>query len=258
MKLRFSPFIALLILLSACQPATPTVAPTPDCGEPGTVTVTEVAEASRGYAYALNVYLPPCYEAEAERRYPVIYLLPGRGGGPSAWFAAGANDVADESILKSGLAPFIIVTTENTDSDPQAEAILKDVIPYIDSNYRTLADRQHRAVAGGSLGGIGAYRLGWQHPDLFASIGIFGSGVISGEEVPVQSWLKALTPETAPRVFINCGFEDPLMLDRAKVTVDLLGEAGMSATTIYSSGEHATEYWVTNFPAYFKWAAQDW
>jgi enterochelin esterase-like enzyme len=260
MKLKFWSLVVIGILAAGCQAATPVTVntATPYCGEAGTVTVGEVSEASRGYGYAFNIYLPPCYEDAPEAQYPVIYLLPGRGSGPGAWFAAGANVIADEVIENGSVPPFILVTTENTDSEPHADSILNDLVPYIDSQYRTLEARDYRAVGGGSLGGIGAYRLGWQHPELFSSIGIFGSGVISGEEAQVQTWLKGIEPQLRPRVFINCGFQDELMLDRAKVTVDLLAEAGIPATTIYGEGAHTYEYWAKNLPAYFKWVAEGW
>jgi enterochelin esterase-like enzyme len=258
---RFLYVIIGCLVLAACQSAATPVAvntATPYCGKPGTVTVGEISEASRGYAYTFNIYLPPCYEDEPERKYPVIYLLPGRGSGPSAWFATGANKVADEVINNGNVQPFILVTTENTDSEPYADSILNDVIPHIDAQYRTLGIRDYRAVGGGSLGGIGAYRLGWQHPELFSSIGIFGSGVISGEEPQVKTWLEGIEPQLMPRVFINCGFQDDLMLDRSKVTVDLLAEAGLPATTIYGEGAHTYDYWVANLSAYFMWVAEDW
>lgn len=210
----------------------------------------------RGYAYAFQLYLPPCYDDQ--QLYPVIYLLPGRGGGPGDWFAAAAHLTADDLILTGQVLPFIIVTTENTDADPYAEAIIQDLIPAIESQYPIQADRQHRAVAGASLGGIGAYRLALRYPEQFATVGLFGSGLISGEEEQVREWLRAIPAAEYPRVFLNCGEEDGLMLERTQVTMGLLDEFDIDTTAIFSPGEHIYSYWVTNLSAYILWLAEGW
>jgi enterochelin esterase family protein len=238
--------------------ASATPPPTPVCSEPGTVRRARVEQTARGYPYNYQIYLPPCYDEHASRQYPVIYLLPGRGGGPGQWFAAGAHTAADAAILGGAVAPFILVSTESIDADPSAEAILGDLVPAIEREYRAQADRAHRAVAGGSLGGTGAYRLALAHPDTFASAGLFGAGLISGEEAQLETWLAALPEAGRPRFFFNTGFGDPLMLERAEVMIELLNEAGLSTATVFSDGEHDYGYWVSNFPTYLEWAAEDW
>ena len=87
--------------------------------------VTTLASPDQQY----SLYLPPCYESETERRYPVLYLLPGLGGGPGDWFAAGADKTADELILNGEIPPLIIVTTESTAFDRYGDAILNDLLP---------------------------------------------------------------------------------------------------------------------------------
>jgi enterochelin esterase-like enzyme len=112
----------------------------------------------------------------------VLYLVPGRSSASGAWFAAGLADVVDRMILHQDIPPLIIVATENIESDPLVETIYNGLIPHIEKQYPLIADRNYRAVAGGSLGGIAAYRLAFQHPDTFSSAVIFGAGTISGEE----------------------------------------------------------------------------
>jgi S-formylglutathione hydrolase FrmB len=265
--------MASMLWLCACQarpaPAMPTLPPpaprasatpppTPACSEPGTVRRARVEQTARGYPYNYQIYLPPCYDEDATRQYPVVYLLPGRGGGPGQWFAAGAATAADDAILGGMVAPLILVSTETIDADPKATAIFDDLVPAIEREYRALADRAHRAVAGGSLGGTGAYRLALAHPNMFASAGLFGAGLISGEEAQLEAWLRALPETSRPRFFFNTGFGDPLMLERAEVMVGLLNEAGLSTATVFSDGEHDYGYWVSNFAAYLEWVAEDW
>src|SRR5512138_441914 len=118
---------------------------------------------------------------------------------------------------ESSIFPHIIVATENIDSYPLAETIYNELIPQIETQYPVINDRQYRAVAGGSLGGVAAYRLAFQHPNSFSAAGIFGAGAISGEESRITDWLSSINTENRIRVFMDTGVEDTLMLERAKV-----------------------------------------
>jgi len=260
--------IAILLLIGSlflgCQtrePSIPISIPIANelaCEAPGIVEEKILEENSRGYDYNYWIYLPPCYDSEIEKEYPVLYLLPGRGGSPSDWFNAGVNEIADDMILNGEIAPFIIVSTEEISSDPLADIIFNDLKPHVEHAYRAKAERWQRAVAGGSLGSVGAYRVALQHPNEFSSVGMFGGGLIHGEEERVQTWLDELTAENQPRFFINSGEQDPFMVERAEVMIDVLDEAQLEHTEIFSSGGHDYGYWTSNFPSYFEWLAEDW
>ena len=228
------------------------------CSSPGTIISAELAQPKRGYSYSYRVYLPPCYSAGSESLYPVLYLVPGRSSLPDAWFAAGLAEVVDRLILNREISPFIIVATENIESDPLAETIYNELIPQIETQYPVISNRQYRAVAGGSLGGIAAYRLAFQHPDSFSSAGIFGAGAISGEERRINGWLTSMNAKNEIRVFMNTGIDDALMLERAKVLKSMLDEMGIENLLHSSQGGHTYAYWVSNFEVYLKWLAKDW
>ena len=203
--------VILLIIVVGCSvtPSSVSLAHIPEnCTTPGEIIRAELSQPSRGYAYSYRVYLPPCYSAESEFRYPILYIVPGLGGGPDAWFAAGLAKVADDLILSNELPPFIIVSTESTSGDPLGETIYNELIPAVENQYPIMDDRQYRVIAGGSLGGIAAYRLAFQHPDTFSSAGIFGMGAVPGEEKQIKSWLSAMKDENRVRVFMDCGDED--------------------------------------------------
>lgn len=228
------------------------------CDEPGTVQMAEIEDASRGYPYAFNVYLPPCYEQETDRRYPSLYMLPGQGSSSMAWLTAGVKELADETILSGEMPPFVMIAADNAAAEPFAESLYQDVLPYVESHYRVLAEAQYRAVAGGSLGGIRAYRLALNHPGTFASVGLFGSGLVPGEAAQVQSWLDATPDDQRPRFFFNCGWEDPLMLAQAEALIEVLDAAAVESTTVFSTGGHNYGYWVSNMAEYWEWMAEDW
>jgi enterochelin esterase-like enzyme len=228
------------------------------CFSLGTVVSGDLPQPELGYGYSYRVYLPPCFTTKSESRYPTLYLIPGRSSSPDAWFAAGLTDVVDRLILNREIPPFIIVATENIESDPLAETIYNELLPQIETQYPVIKDRQYRAVAGGSLGGIAAYRLVFQHPDSFSSAGIFGAGAISGEENRINGWLASMKADDRTRMFMDTGTEDSLMLERAEVLKSMLDEMGIENLLHSSQGGHTYTYWSSNFEMYLKWLVKDW
>jgi enterochelin esterase-like enzyme len=251
-------------ILAGCgfQPAaSPTLAlpVQTDCQQTGTVAYERVDSPVQGFPYDFGVYLPPCYDNHPDQRYPLLYLVPGRSSAPATWFeGAGAVATADRMIAAGEIPPFLMVATSNTDSDAFAEAIQDDLMPYIERTYRAMPDRQHRTVAGGSLGGIAAYRIVFSHPERYAALGIFGSGLVAGEEPRAQAWLAAIPAADKPRVFFNCGFQDDYMLSRARVLIAMLDQYGITHTEIFTDGVHAYSYWAGQVPDFFRWMAAGW
>jgi enterochelin esterase-like enzyme len=188
----------------------------------------------------------------------VLYLLPGFSGTYREWFDAGLAPLTDELILSGEIPPLMIVTTDDTYEDLDPDLIITILIPYIENHYRTSPERSRRAIAGGSLGGATAYVLTFQHPDLFASAGIFGNGLTTGQEAQDEAWLQAIPANMKPRVFLNSGESDTYMLQQAKALIPLLDKYGIEHTEIFSPGGHSGSYWLSNFPAYFRWLAEDW
>jgi len=135
-----------------------------------------------GYYY----YLPPGYETDTDKRYPVIYWLHGLGGSP-----AGANPVVSllDAGIKAGTAPEIILVsctdpskrsmwTDSKDGrTPVETVIVQELIPHIDATFRTIATRQGRAVEGYSMGGYGAAYLGFKYPDIFGVVSILAGAL---------------------------------------------------------------------------------
>lgn len=136
----------------------------------------------------------------------------------------------------------IVVATENIDNDPLAETIYNELMALVEIQYSTMNDRQYRAVPGGSLGGVAAYRLAFQDPDTFSSAGIFGAGAISGEEPGINEWLSAMHEENRIRVFMDTGDEDPLVLDRAEVMKSMLDKMGFENMLHTGHGRHNYAY----------------
>lgn len=275
--------LAFLTLFAGCTPTatatptttststrtstlTPTSTPVPitlavlpaACRIGGQIVSAELAQPAGGDPYSYQVYLPPCYVAESDFHYPVLYLIPGSRSSPDSWLKAGIPDEMDRLILAKIIPPMIIVVTENTDSNPWAETIYNELIPAVESQYPVAAERRYRAVAGASLGGFSAYRLAFQHPDTFSSAGIFGAGVMPGEEAQVRLWLSRLDEAELMRVFMNTGTDDPGMLERAQAMKSILDEAGVENELYVDNAGHHYTYWVANFEMYLRWLSKDW
>ncbi|MGE5642812.1 MAG: alpha/beta hydrolase [Byssovorax cruenta] len=246
--------------------ASPTVAATaiplpslPEgCKTPGKVTSAELPQPASGSAYSYRLYLPPCYSADSESRYPVLYLIPGSKSSPDSWLKAGLPGEMDKLILGKTIPPMIVITTENTDADPMGETIYKELIPAIERQYPIAAGRRYRAVAGGSLGGITAYRLAFRYPDTFSSAGLFGSGLAPGEETQVRLWLAQMNDTNRMRVFLNSGTEDAFMLDRARAMKSVLDEMGIENQLYVDASGHHYKYWIPNFDKFLAWISEQW
>ena len=137
------------------------------------------------------VFLPPSYEKESSRRYPVVYALHGYSIGADQWsheihvpqtiegaFAQGAKDMIvvlpDSKTIHNGSMYSSSVTTGNFEL-----FVAHDVVAYIDAHYRTIPDRRSRGLVGHSMGGYGATRIGMKHADTFGSLYIMSPCCLS-------------------------------------------------------------------------------
>jgi len=251
----------LLIVMAGCSlgaPPLPTATPTVACAEDGRIERTRVESSKLGWPISVEVYLPPCYDQQAEAAYPVLYLIPVLNSAASTWNLAGAAEVANRMIRAGEIPAFILVTPGNYPSDSHGEALMDDLFPYIEETYRTLNDRTHRAVGGASMGGAIAYRMALRRPERFNSVGIFGSGVVSGDEGNVEEWIAAIPPEQWPRILLDCGDEDTLMLDHVDRTMAILDEWEIPYRLNVEPGGHSYTYWGSNLEMYYAWYAEVW
>ncbi|WP_071144937.1 bifunctional endo-1,4-beta-xylanase/feruloyl esterase [Bacteroides ihuae] len=184
------------------------------------------------------VYTPPAYDKN-KKKYPVLYLQHGWGEDETAWHNQGhANLIMDNLIAEGKIAPFIIVMTYGMTNDIQFgrlneftakefETVLVDeLIPYIDSNFRTQADKKHRAMAGLSMGGIETKLITLRRPEAFNYYGLLSGGTYMPGDIKDKNQVES--------IFISCGSkENP---DGVTKAVDELKAAGFKATAFVSPG----------------------
>lgn len=137
-----------------------------------------------GGEVSYHLYTPAAYSVDDGRRYPVVYWLHGSGGGLS-----GIRPLArlvDDAIENGRAPPFLLVFVNGLrlgmyvdwkdGSAPIETLITRELVPHVDANYRTVANRRGRLLDGFSMGGYGAARLGFKFPEIFGAVSIIGAG----------------------------------------------------------------------------------
>jgi enterochelin esterase-like enzyme len=209
-----------------------------------------------------RIYLPHCYDKKTDQRYPVLYLLHGQTYSDDQWIRLGAINALDQLILSGESIPFIIVFPDdhywNLPPGPGfGQRLVEELIPYIDTNYRTLPDRNHRAIGGLSRGAGWALHLGLRRWDLFGTIGLHSLAVFQEDASEVTSWLANIPPASRPRVFMDLGDNDP-ELPRASQVEAQFNDFGLFHEWHLYRGAHTEEYWRAHVDEYIRWYAQGW
>ena len=184
------------------------------------------------------VYTPPTYGKD-NKRYPVLYLQHGWGEDETAWSNQGhANLIMDNLIAEGKINPFIIVMTYGMTNEikfgglggftaKEFETVLVDeLIPYIDSHFNTIADKEHRAMAGLSMGGMETHTITLRRPEVFSYYGLLSGGVYTPQEIADKNQVKL--------IFLSCGSKEGP--DRIKAAAETLKAAGFNAVSHISEG----------------------
>jgi len=208
------------------------------------------------------IYLPPCYDEKAEKRYPVLYLLHGQTYTADQWIRIGAVTTLDNLILSGETQPFIIVFPDDRywNLPPGAgfgQRLVEDLVPYIDSTYRTLPDRDHRAIGGLSRGAGWALRLGFTRWDLFSVIGLHSLAVLQKDASKINDWIADISPSLHPSVFMDIGDNDQELVMAIAVEAQFT-ENGLAHEWRRYSGTHTEEYWSAHVKEYIEWYAEQW
>ncbi|WP_369013907.1 alpha/beta hydrolase-fold protein [Flavobacterium anhuiense] len=206
------------------------------------------------------VYTPPSYHKDKDKKYPVLYLQHGWGEDETAWSNQGrVNLIMDNLIAEGKIKPFIIVMTYGMTNEikygglasfkiePFQTVLVDELIPYIDSNFRTISNQANRAMAGLSMGGMETHSITLNKPDVFSHYALLSGGIYKPEEIKDKSKLKL--------IFISCGSRE--RPESVQSAVKTLKDAGFNAVS-YVSENTAHEFltWRRSFkelaPLLFK------
>jgi enterochelin esterase family protein len=224
----------------------------------------KVAEDDRDY----YVYTPAGYDPAAKKTYPVLYLLHGFSDDASGWTAVGHANVIFDNLIAQGKAKQMIVVMplgygrmefvlqgwnawgsapgmRDLNFDKFREALLTEVMPQVESEYRITKDRKARAIAGLSMGGSESLLTGLNNLDKFAWIGAFSSGGIPEDFQKDFPDLDAKANQQLRLLWIACGTEDRLIGINRSLRAWLKTQ-GVKATEIETPGAHTWMVWRRN------------
>lgn len=245
-----------------------------------------------------SIYLPPDYYV-SNRRYPVVYLLHGYGDNETSWVQFGEADrIADTAIKAGELPPMIIVmpnggatfyVNDYQNKVRYEDMFVTELIPHIDSSFRTRTQREFRAISGLSMGGFGSLTLAMHHPDLFGSCAALSAGIRTDEgfvAIPDERYNLVFAPvfsgpakgedrltvawkrnspitlaKSAPegdlskvRWYIDCGDDDALTVGNAMLHIALI-DRKISHEYRVRDGAHTWTYWRTGLPDALRFIA---
>jgi len=210
----------------------------------------------------INVYIPAEYEKNPNKKYPVLYLVHGWGEDENGWSIQGhMANIMDGLIVSGKAVPMIVVMPSGdikTNSDVReasgniTDIYIKNLIPFIDKTFRTYTDREHRAMAGLSRGGMQTTSTVFNNMDKFAWMGTFsgffmgGLGPRGGETPSVETAFNGVFKDTDAfnkqlnLLFISTGTEER----SPKESVDALKAYGINNILFHESQGTAHE-WLT-------------
>ncbi len=202
----------------------------------------------------IRVYTPPEYDKNSDRRYPVLYLQHGSGESERGWTEQGrANFILDNLLAEEKAVPMIIVMENGMvaprgEETPEqrrqyhrnqafADVVMQELIPEIDKAYRTIPDRNHRAIAGLSMGAGQAIQIGLSNLDTFAYIGAFSGGTRSDAYANIS--------DPKPRlIWIGAGTMEPSRVTSGRTIVETLQKSEISAVWYEAPGtSHEWQTW---------------
>lgn len=246
------------------------------------------------------VMLPSSYEKELAKKYPVLYFLHGLGENEQTLIQSGGWGLIDDLRQQHKVGDFLMVAPDGRGSffinsadgqDRYSDFFLSEFLPYIETHYRVIRDRNDRGVTGLSMGGYGALRIAFAHPDLFGSVSAQSAALITetpqqlnadarsagpmgrllggvfGNPVNVAHWQQNNPFDLARKnqiqiktqaIYLNCGQEDDFGFEdgAARMHKQLLAEGIRHEFHLYPGG-HTADYFLSHMgeTIEFHWRA---
>ena len=263
--LAFTRLLTLLSFLSWLLPLGMQARTPPACqGAGGQIITSSLRSPNLKLPMEYRVYLPPCYEVDTGRRYPVLYLIHGQNYNDDQWDRMGVDETADQLIAAGEIPPLIIVMPRDRNWSQPAEdmfgkVLIEELVPWVDQNFRTMPERERRAIGGLSRGAAWAVHLGLSRWDLFGALAGHSLPVFWSDTAKIRGWLSEIPAGKLPRIYLDIGDRDrPQILASARWFENLLTEQSIPHEWYLFTGYHEEAYWQRNLPRYLRWYTQNW
>ncbi len=227
------------------------------CGESeGNIVQLEIEHPLLPRTLPFRVYLPPCYDEQPDKDYPVLYLLHGLQGTDAQWDELGIDEAASTLIGSGTLPPFLIIMPWHRTGIEVENAVIDVLVPHIDEAYRTRPESEWRAIGGISRGAGQALWITLNHPDMFSILGLHSPATLHAEGLLLQ-WLLAIPIDERPDVWIDIGDLDSL-LPSTRELISLFSQNDWDAIVQINPGDHTSDYWSAHAASYLLWYANHW
>jgi enterochelin esterase-like enzyme len=224
----------------------------------GRVVLSTVASGVYRKPVPVNIYLPPCYDADTATLYPVIYLLHGSSADQTQWPDLNVRVGADNMIGK-GLTPFVVVMPGGiyTQGIDYGNFVIKDLLPDIELQFRVQPFRTGRGIGGLSLGGYWALKVAFQHPDLFGAVAGYSpvTGLGNRDDPSLIARQATVQKFQNLSIALDVGDQDSLLFTTRQLATTLR-DRGLTVLLTIGHGGHNRPYWRSRITDYFAFFQQ--
>ena len=209
-----------------------------------------------------HIYTPPCYSGNQDHRYPSLYLLHGATETDQQWEELGVFDIADKLISSGEIPPLIIILPREKSwislpDNPFGNQLIKDLLTWVDGEYRTSTAREHRAIGGLSRGGNWAVRLGLLYWGQFGSIGAHSTPLFVGDLELLSGWIETIPVSKIPRIYLDIGRHDKDLTKSSAFEEELIKLKIPHSWHLFP-GTHNESYWQEHLEEYLLWYSSGW
>jgi len=235
---------------------TPTSTPLACWGVSGQLVEDQIPSNLLPNPITVSIYLPPCYDEYPTVLYPSLYLFHGQGYDQTQWQRLGFTNSLEEWIARS-IAPTLLIVMpyiedwDGPEDSAFGQAVIEELIPYVEENYQIFPNRIERRIGGISRGASWALHLGLTHFDTFSAIGAHSLPVFYEDAPNLPAMLDAIPEYRMPNIYVDYAESDQSAIRHsADEFLTLLDERQIPYTFNTAPGIHDESYWASQIENY--------
>lgn len=210
-----------------------------------------------------DIYIPPCMDPRVMNGYPVVYLLHGQDMDIDIWKRMRLSQIIRNTLNETDIPLFLTVAPQENQYlssfsvSGLDQALVEELIPWIDSHYNTCTLRTCRSLAGFSRGALWTEKIAFEHPDLFSAIGMLSMPGMVFDDQTIHVFTEKHKQNDFLRIRMDTGSEDNYRHEGKKAAAQLTF-TGYPFEYNIQPGGHNKDYWKSMLGEYFLWFSRDW